>query len=258
MEQTTQKKRVTGRTRDLVIALDRGILGFARSWLLVFNLFILIFVGLPFLAPTLMKAGLITPAAILYRMYGPPLCHQLAYRSWFLFGERPSYSRGVFEQYTGINPADFWAARDFTGNPEMGYKVAYCERDIAIYGAILLGGLIYSLPFVRQRLKPLHWLAWVLVGLLPIALDGFSQLFSQMGIPPFNLIPFRESTPFLRTLTGGLFGLANVWLAYPYFQESMREVAHDLSVKLARAAPRAVRESTRESARENTPPSEAD
>jgi uncharacterized membrane protein len=66
----------------------------------------------------------------------------------------------------------------------------------------------------------------------PIGLDGFSQLFSQA---PFNLIPMRESTPFLRTLTGGLFGIMNVWLAYPYLEESFAEIKTDLTLKLERA-----------------------
>lgn len=233
------KIKVTGRTRDFVIALDRGIFFFARHWLAFFNLFVFIFVGLPFLAPTLMKAGATLPASIIYRMYGPPFCHQLAYRSWFLFGERSDYPREVFQQYTGIDVSRtttiaLLAARDFTGNEQMGYKVAYCQRDIAIYGFILIGGLVYSVPVVRRRLRPLHWLAWVLVGLMPIGLDGFSQLFSQ-ALNLGNWLPPRESNPFLRTLTGGLFGLANMWLAYPYFEESMKEVARDLGEKLTKA-----------------------
>ncbi len=235
------KIKVTGRTRDFVIALDRGIFFFVRHWLAFFNLFVFIFVGLPFLAPTLMKVGATLPANIIYRMYGPPFCHQLAYRSWFLFGERPNYPRDEFQQYTGIETSVTTArslleARDFTGNEPMGYKVAYCQRDIAIYGFILIGGLIYSVPLVRQRLKPLHWLAWGLIGIAPIALDGFTQLFSQ-ALQLGALLPFRESTPFLRTLTGGLFGLANMWLAYPYFEESMKEVARELGEKLAKVEP---------------------
>ena len=74
-------------------------------------------------------------------------------------------------------------------------------------------------------------------GVFPIALDGFSQLFSQYpynSLPLFSLLPYRESTPLLRTLTGGLFGLANAWLAYPYFEESMQGVYRDLEAKLAR------------------------
>jgi len=231
-----QPKRVTGRTRDIVIALDRGIFFFAKHWLAFFNLFVLAYVGLPFLAPVLMNAGLTGPANIIYTTYSP-LCHQLGFRSWYLFGERSAYPRDIFQQYSGIDPNDFFAARAFLGNAQMGYKVAFCERDVAIYGAIFLGGILYSLSFIRRRLKPMHWLAWLLIGVFPIALDGFSQLFSQYPynlLPLFNFLPYRESTPLLRTLTGGLFGLANMWLAYPYVEESMRDVYRELEAKLAK------------------------
>lgn len=236
LETASAKKPVTGRTRTLVITLDRGILGFARHWLLFFNLFILTYVGLPFMAPVLMNSGHPSAANVIYTIYSP-LCHQLGFRSWYLFGERSAYPRDIFQQYTGINPDDLWAARAFRGNAQMGYKVAFCERDVAIYGGLFVAGLIYSLPFVRRRVGPLHWLAWLLIGIFPIALDGFSQLFSQFPYNTFALfswLPPRESTPFLRTLTGGLFGLANAWLAYPYVEESMREVWRDLEAKLAR------------------------
>ena len=32
----------------------------------------------------------------------------------------------------------------FVGSPELGYKVAFCERDVAIYLAVLLAGLAYG------------------------------------------------------------------------------------------------------------------
>src|SRR3990170_3912801 len=236
IDSVPSKRRVTGQTREVVIALDRKIWAFARHWLLYFNLFVFAYVGLPFLAPVLMRAGLTTPANVVYTVYGG-MCHQLGFRSWYLFGERAVYPRDIFQQYTGIAPDDFWAARAFTGNPQMGYKVAFCERDVAIYAAILLGGLIYGLPFVRRRLRPMHLVAWGLIGIAPIALDGFSQLFSNYPyntLAIFSWLPSRESTPLLRTLTGGLFGLCNAWLAYPYVEESMREVRQELEVKLAR------------------------
>jgi hypothetical protein len=31
---------------------------------------------------------------------------------------------------------DIFAARQFVGNPQVGYKVARCQRDVAIYGGI--------------------------------------------------------------------------------------------------------------------------
>ena len=111
--------------------------------------------------------------------------------------------------------------------------MAYCERDVAIYGGILLAGIIFGIARASGlQVKPLHWLLYGLIGIVPIGLDGFSQLFSQ---PPFNFITLRESTPFFRTLTGFLFGSMNVWLAYPYLEESFLEIKNDIHLKLERA-----------------------
>jgi hypothetical protein len=50
-----------------------------------------------------------------------------------------------------------------------------------------------------------------------------------------SFYPIRESTPFLRALTGALFGIGNAWLAYPYIEESMQETIEMLNEKLTRA-----------------------
>lgn len=223
--------------RNLVVSVDRAILWVSRRWLLVFSVLVGTYVGLPFLAPVLMHLNFTGPATIIYRLYSP-FCHQFAYRSWFFFGDQPFYMAPQFQALTGIDPyttAGRLAARAFYGNESMGYKVAYCERDVAIYFGILLAGLIYGIVRARGvRVRPLHWLLYGLIGIGPIALDGFSQLLAQ---PPFSLpfLPFRESTPFLRTLTGFLFGVMNVWLAYPYVEESMEDIKAELSAKFKRA-----------------------
>lgn len=225
---------VTGRQRDFVIWLDKQIYAFSKHWLAIFNFVVLIYVGLPFLAPALMKAGLTAPAKAIYTAYSP-LCHQFAFRSWFLFGEKPYYEAPEFQRLTGIDPYDLvqrWAAKKFTGNETMGFKVAYCERDVAIYGAIVIAGLIFAaVRAAGRQIRPVHWLIYGIVGIGPIGLDGFSQLLSQ---PPFNLWDMRESTPLLRTLTGFLFGAMNVWLAYPYVEESFGEIKLELQAKLTR------------------------
>lgn len=225
------------------MALNKGLLFFARHWLVAFNLLVFMYVGLPFAAPALMNAGAERPARWIYTAYSP-LCHQLAFRSWFLFGDQPAYPRelaGVnltsFEEATGIPGDDLWAAREFIGNEQLGYKVAFCERDVAIYAGIFLAGVAFF--FVRDRLKPLPLWAWLVFGVGPIALDGGSQLVSALPLPIFSMIPVRESTPFLRTLTGGLFGVMNVWLAYPYLEETMAETRAIISAKLEAAAKRA-------------------
>ncbi len=226
MTERTVKAPVTGWKRSLVIALDRLIYALSRHWLAVFNLSIAIYVGLAFLAPVLVHAGHTGPAQVIYRAYHS-MCHQLAFRSWFLFGPESNYPRGQFDQLTGIDTstdAGFLEAERFVGNAQVGYKTALCQRDIAIYGAVLLGGLLYAL--VRSRLPALSLAAFIIVCVLPIAIDGFSQLLSQ---PPFNWLPFRESTWYWRTLTGGLFGLGLVWLAYPQVDEAMHDTREQLS-----------------------------
>ena len=224
----------TGRQRDFVIWLDKQIYALSKHWLAVFNIFVLVYVGLPFLAPAFMKAGLTGPADVIYTAYSP-LCHQFAFRSWFFFGEKAAYEADEFQKYAGIDPYDLvarFAAKEFRGNATMGYKVAYCERDVAIYGAIFIAGVIFGiLRNMGINIKPVNFILYGLIGIAPIALDGFSQLFSQA---PFNFLPLRESTPFLRTLTGFLFGAMNVWLAYPYVEESFIEVKRDLEAKLIR------------------------
>jgi hypothetical protein len=47
------------------------------------------------------------------------------------------------------------------------------------------------------------------------------------------ILPYRESTPFLRLFTGGLFGLATAWFAYPYMEESFSETRQFFIKKFA-------------------------
>jgi uncharacterized membrane protein len=100
---------------------------------------------------------------------------------------------------------------------------------VGIYGGILLFGLIFLVT--GKRLPSLPWYLWIALGIAPIALDGVSQLLSQA---PFNFWPYRESTPILRTLTGGLFGFATAWFGYPQVELAMRDTRKILTVKFAR------------------------
>jgi uncharacterized membrane protein len=227
---------------------DRVMYWISRHYLALFNFFVFLYVGLPMFAPVLMKAGAELPAKIIYTIY-KPLCHQFGFRSFFLFGEQPYYPLAeanmpgviTFEQITGFEnlrsstSISRFDARQFIGNEQVGYKMALCERDIAIYGAILLFGLLYAAT--GRRIKPLHWLLWILIGMGPIGLDGFSQLFSQMEWSWLsNLLPYRESTPYLRVLTGALFGLTTAWFAYPYMEESMADTRQFFIKKFASLA----------------------
>ncbi len=108
--------------------------------------------------------------------------------------------------YTGYSPfCHQMPSRSFF---MFGYQMAVCQRNIAIFSATLLAGLAFT-P-LRGHVKPLPW--WLLVLFtLPIAIDGFTQLFG-----------WRESTWELRLITGSLFGLGGVWLAYPMIEQACR------------------------------------
>jgi uncharacterized membrane protein len=224
---------------------DRVMFWISRHYLALVNGFMLLYFGLPILAPVFMKLGATLPANVIYTIY-KPLCHQFGFRSFFLFGEQSYYPLTeadipnvlTFDEVTGFqdlrNPAAFsrLQARQFTGNETVGYKMALCERDMAIYSGMFLFGLVFALT--RRRIKPLHWLGWMLLGIAPIGLDGFSQLFSQMDWRFLAaILPYRESTPFLRVLTGLLFGVATAWFAYPYMEESFSETRQFFVKKFA-------------------------
>ena len=169
-----------------------------------------VFGGLPLLAPVFMGLGHARLGEVIYTIYRPA-CHQLPQRSFFLFGPQLAYSFGDLQEQLGpATMATDFLAREFIGNAALGYKMAYCQRDTAMYGSLLLAGMVFGL--VRHRLKPLTF-ARYLVCLAPWALDGLIQLLTSY-----------ESTWHLRTITGSLFGLATVWFAYPHLEAGAAEL----------------------------------
>ncbi len=212
--------------RRIVVLADRFVFWLSKHWLAIFNALAFLYVGLPILAPVLMYLGIEGPARVIYVVYRP-MCNQLPQRSWFLFGPQFAYIAPEFTEWLGIDVVHDLAAQTFIGNEDMGYKIALCERCAAIYGAIFLFGLLYALG--RRRLRPLPWWGYA-AGLLPMALDGGYQFLSYAITyfsPNFSIISY-ESTPLMRTITGTLFGLVTIWLAYPLVQETMDEFRETL------------------------------
>jgi uncharacterized membrane protein len=206
---------VTGRTRDLVIFADKTIFQLAKHWLALINLIWGLYVGLPLLAPVLMDAGWTLPAKIIYTAYRPA-CHQRPERSYFYGGPKAVYSPEELAT-AGVDLDPF--ARDI-GNEHVGWKVAFCERDVAIYGAIFVSGLVYA--GVRKRLKGWQMrFRYFVLFLIPMGVDGVLQLFG-----------FHESNWVLRTITGVPFGVGAVFFAYPYLEEGFADVRRTINSKL--------------------------
>lgn len=152
----------------------------ARHWLFVANGFLLVYATLPVVAPILGAIGFDGIATTIFRAYSI-VCDQLPSHSYFLFG----------------------------------HQMAFCQRCTAIYWTMLFSGLAF-VRLRRQRLPPLPW-HWYFLAILPIAIDGFTQLFG-----------WRESTWLLRGVTGSLFGAATVWVAFPHLQASFDEIVSEL------------------------------
>ena len=192
-------RRAPARELAWIERVDRAL---TRHWLALFNVGFALLLALPIAAPILMAAGVAAPARWIYLIY-TPACHQLPERSYFLFGERPVYTVQELEARGMPAGLSLLQRRRFRGNEITGYKLAICQRDVAIYGSILLAGMIYGLLRRRGPPRGLPLKAYLLF-LIPIGLDGITQL-----------IGLRQSNWWLRTITGALFGIASVWLIYP-------------------------------------------
>lgn len=175
------------------------------AWLAVAGLL----VALPLAAPVLAAAGQARAAGALYAAMRP-MCHQLPHHSWFLGGARATYGRAEVAAVLGPSrsPAA-WIHRPVAGGP-LGFQLAVCQRDLATYVGLLAASLAYALRAPASR-PGIGWRGYVLC-LVPIAADGLTQL---AGL--------RESTPLLRTLTGGLFGAATALFVLPQLDAAARD-----------------------------------
>lgn len=236
-----QERIARGRT---ITKTDRLNQWLTKNYMILFILILALYVGGSILAPVLMKVGAETPAKVLYTIY-KPFCHQLAFRSFFLFGEHAYYPRALagiedvitYEELIAsgiiLGNVDLVDARDFLGNDFTGYKIALCQRCLAIYVAMLLFSIVFAVT--GNRIKPIAWYVWILVGMVPIGVDGVSQIPGALGIRMPEWMIIRETTPVFRVVTGALFGIITFWYLLPQVEDSMRESRVNLSKKFAYA-----------------------
>ena len=216
------------------------------DWLWIVILTLLVINVLPFLAPVFARLGWGQAARAIYLLYAP-LCHQMAQRSFFLFGPEgfQMYNLadlpipGIVEMNIGQK---LQMLRAFVGSESLGWKVAWSDRMVYMYGSMLLFSVLYA--FIRRRqIRPLPLWAVVLL-MLPMALDGTTHWISDLdGIGQ----GFRYTNAWLANLTahalpasfysgdaigsfnslarlvsGLTFGLAVCGLAFPYLDSLAR------------------------------------
>lgn len=167
--------------------IDRVVLWCFRHWLGLINTLVLLYGGLPWLAPLLVALGYAPLGELLFRLY-TPLCHQRPVQSFFL----------------------------------LGHQVAFCHREAAMYTTLFIGGLIFAQ--VRQILRPIS-LRLTLLLLLPLALDGTTQLIGDL-LPSLGLRGGSDAIGslnwWLRMVTGLLFAVAIVLGVYPRLEQEFR------------------------------------
>jgi uncharacterized membrane protein len=176
-------------------------------------------------------------------------CHQLPQRSFFFFGSQGMYSLSDI-QAVWQDTANPLVLRQFIGNPDMGWKVAWSDRMVYMYTSILIFGGIWWL--IRRKVRPFPWWGFILL-LLPMAVDGTSHLISDlagigMGFRDSNAWlatltnnafsvrfyagdAFGSFNSWMRLLTGLLFGLGIVWFGFPYLDKSFSDLAKYLGNK---------------------------
>ena len=171
------------------------------TWLILLVVILTVFNGLPFLAPLFMQLGWEVAGRAIYFIYGF-LCHQMAQRSFFLFGPAglQMYNiAGLPLQLSGLSEgARLLALRNFIGNAQMGWKVAWSDRMVSMYTSPLLAAILYGLMRTRIRIRPISmWMFGLFV--LPLAIDGLTHMLSDFaGIGQ----GFRDSNLWLAALTG--------------------------------------------------------
>lgn len=165
----------------MIVAIDRLIYRVARRWLFFVNSVLFVHVMTLFLAPALVAWGHSSIAKPIYA-YNGLFCHQRADRSFSFLGE----------------------------------KMACCQRCAAIYGSILIVGLLFAAIRGRVR-KPFLYEVGLLA--LPAIVDGGAQA-----------IGLWQSSPGSRVLSGMFLGTAICWLALPFLESGFQRIRAQLEL----------------------------
>lgn len=225
-----------------------------RHWLGIGLVLLAIYGLLPIVAPIAMRLGWNLLGTVIYEVYSTQ-CHQMAQRSFFLFGPQAMYNLDELPLSYSGGTSDLLLLRAFRGNDALGWKVAWSDRMVYMYGGLLVVGLIYRVRRARRSPMPLR-LRWVFLLILPLALDGITHLVSdQSGLASgfrYDNRWLAQATGFMlpegfyrgdafgsfnslsRMFSGLLFAIAVGGWILPQLDRTMRYSAYSLGVKLGK------------------------
>jgi uncharacterized membrane protein len=211
----------------------------SKHWLLIFLVVFGIFNLLPIIAPIMMQAGWQWGGTVIYTMYSF-LCHQMAQRSFFLFGPDVMLDANQLPlKLTGNQATDAQLLRQFRGNGEIGWKVAWSDRMVYMYGGVWLAALFYGIRTHFHKVRPISISLFFLL-LLPMLIDGTTHFISDLdglttgfrytnewlahltgrSLPQdfYQGDKLGSFNSWIRLLSGITFGIAVIWLTFPYLR----------------------------------------
>ncbi len=233
-------------TRTLIFFLQKRILWLARHWeFMVNSVFALILAG-AILAPGLMALGLNDTASWVYRQYAPH-DHQLPQRSYFLFATDGGIKSYELDEILALG-ANRFNLRAFTGNADIGFKMAMNHRMVAIFIGLLAGGLLWSSYLWQPRITPILLILFT----FPMFFDALSHMADERfgtiwragnlwsvwltnGVMPkiyYTGTAIGTINWWLRTVTGLLFGLGTSLYLFPFFEQKFTAIRAELEPKL--------------------------
>jgi len=194
-----------------VIRIWQVLLWGLKHWVLLFIVLFGFVNILPFIAPVFMTLGWTEPANFIYTIYSP-LCHQMAQRSFFLFGEQPMYN--ITEMpitLIGNILTDMTTLRTFIGSFVLLLAPITIDGMTHMFSDIN-GGLLADFRYYNQ------WLVDLTGNILP------SWFYAGDAFGSFN--------SWMRFISGFTFGFGCVWLVFPHLNQSISETILRLQMKL--------------------------
>lgn len=169
-----------------------------------------------FAPPFLLSNGNESAAQMLYFGFSFT-CHQLDARSLCYFASSNS-TLPIANCLPQAESRSYAKNQIIASASGIGYKFPVCSRDMGIYFSMLLGGIVWAV-LNRKNLCNEKWPhpKWLLLAMVPIALDGGTQL-----------VGLRESTNELRLLTGAIVGFACAFYLVPLLNQLLNGIVFDL------------------------------
>ena len=189
----------------------------------------------------------------IYDLYATQ-CHQMAQRSFFLFGAQPMYDLEEFPlTLTGKSLQDMLTLRSFRGNEVFGWKVAWSDRMVYMYSSLWVVTIACWFLSRYRPWKPIR--IWVFILLLvPMVVDGGTHLLSDgsglsagfrydnVWLAALTNNVFAESfykgdalgsfNSLMRLITGALFAVATAGLTFPFLHRELKRNESALAAKL--------------------------